>query len=76
MDRAGTAANPALNRPGVPGLLAAIEASQSTSHSVNAVLVQVADGLEPESVAAPIRRWKHLEVFTPARRWKKSSSPS
>ncbi|MBX3686465.1 MAG: ABC transporter permease [Rhodocyclaceae bacterium] len=66
VDRAGTAANPALNRPGVPGLLAAIEASQSTSHSVNAVLVQVADGLEPESVAAPIRRWKHLEVFTRA----------
>lgn len=66
VDRARTAANPALNRPGVPGLLEAIEASQSTSHSVNAVLVQVAAGQAPEAVARPIRRWKHLEVFTRA----------
>jgi len=65
-ERARTAANPALNRPGVPGLLEAVQASQASSRSVNAVLVQVAPGFDPEAVAAPIRRWKHLEAFTRA----------
>jgi len=63
-DRARTAANPALNRPGVPGLLEAVQASQSSNHSVNAVLVQLAPGYDPERVAEPIRRWKHLEAYT------------
>ncbi len=63
-DRARTAANPALNRPGVPGLLNAIEASQSSNHNVNAVLVRVAEGRSAETVAQDIRRWKHLQVFT------------
>jgi putative ABC transport system permease protein len=63
-DRARTAANPAFNRPGTPGLLEAVQASQTSSHNVNAILVQVADGFAPEQVAQPIRRWKHLEVFT------------
>lgn len=63
-DRARTAANPALNRPGVPGLLEAIQASQSSNHNVNAVLVQIQPGFDPEQVAEPIRRWKHLQVFT------------
>ncbi|MCB1905806.1 MAG: ABC transporter permease [Rhodocyclaceae bacterium] len=63
-ERARTAANPAFNRPGVPGLLDAIQASQASNRSVNAVLVQLREGHAPESVAAPIRRWKHLEVFT------------
>jgi putative ABC transport system permease protein len=63
-DRARTAANPALNRPGVPGLLEAINASQQSNHNVNAVLVQIKPGFEPEQVAAPIRRWKHLEAYT------------
>jgi len=65
-DRARNASNPAINRPGVPGLLEAVQASQSTSHNVNAVLVQVNQGAEPEEVAVPIRRWKHLEVYTRA----------
>jgi len=65
-DRARTAANPAFNRPGVPGLLQAVQALQSSSHSVNAVLVQVQSGWLPERVAEPIRRWKHLSVFTRA----------
>ena len=65
-DRARTAANPSLNRPGVPGLLEAVLASQSSSHSVNTVLVQVLPGYAAEDVAAPIRRWKHLEAFTRA----------
>lgn len=63
-DRARTAANPALNRPGVPGLLEAIQASQAANHSVNAVLVQVQPGVPAETVAEPIRRWKHLEAYT------------
>ncbi|MDP2762730.1 MAG: ABC transporter permease, partial [Sideroxyarcus sp.] len=63
-DRARTAANPALNRPGVPGLLDAIDASQSSNHNVNAVLVRVAEGRSAEAVAQGIRRWKHLQVFT------------
>jgi len=63
-ERARTAANPALNRPGVPGLLDAINASQTSNHNVNAVLVRVAEGRSPEAVAQDIRRWKHLQVFT------------
>jgi putative ABC transport system permease protein len=63
-DRARTATNPALNRPGVPGLLEAIQNSQSSNHNVNAVLVQIRPGFDAEQVAYPIRRWKHLQVFT------------
>lgn len=63
-DRARTAANPAFNRPGSPGLLEAVQALQTSSRSVNAVLVQLAPGFTPEQVAEPIRRWKHLSVYT------------
>jgi putative ABC transport system permease protein len=65
-DRARTAASPAFNRPGVPGLLDAVQALQASSRNVNAVLVQVAPGQDAEPVAEPIRRWKHLQVFTRA----------
>lgn len=63
-DRARTAGNPALNRPGVPGLLDAVNAAQTVNHSVNAVLVRVVDGTPPEQVAQEIRRWKHLQAYT------------
>ena len=63
-ERARTAANPALNRPGVPGLLEAIQASQNANRNVNAVLVQVTSGSQPETVANEVRRWKHLQAFT------------
>jgi putative ABC transport system permease protein len=63
-DRTRTATNPAFNHPGVPGLLDAVQALQTSSHNVNAVLVQLAPGFEAGQVAEPIRRWKHLEVFT------------
>ncbi len=63
-ERARTAANPALNRPGVPGLLDTINASQTSNHNVNAVLVRVAEGRSSEVVAQDIRRWKHLQAFT------------
>jgi putative ABC transport system permease protein len=64
--RARTAQNPALNRPGVPGLLDAVIASQSTNTFVNAVLVQLEPGADPDAVAEPIRRWKRLTVYTRA----------
>jgi len=63
-ERARTAANPALNRPGVPGLLEAVQAAQAINHNVNAVLVQLRPGQDAEAVAEPIRRWKHLQAFT------------
>lgn len=56
--------NPALNRPGVPGLLDAVIASQSTNSFVNAVLVTLKPGYAPEEVAESIRRWKRLTVST------------
>ena len=63
-ERARTAANPSLNRPGVPGLLDAVQAAQNANHNVNAVLVQVAAGTAAEQVAQEVRRWKHLQAFT------------
>jgi putative ABC transport system permease protein len=64
--RARTAENPALNWPGVPGVLDAVLASQSVNPFVNAVLVRIKPGFDPEAVAEPIRRWKRLTVFTRA----------
>ena len=64
--RRRTAGNPAFNRPGTPGLLDAVLASQSANPYVNAVLVQIESGYTPEKVAEPIRRWKRLQVYTRA----------
>jgi putative ABC transport system permease protein len=61
--RARTAANPLLNRPGV---FEAVLVSQGSNPYVNAVLVQLAPGHDPEQVAEPIRRWKRLTVYTRA----------
>ena len=63
-ERTRLSANPAFNRPAVPGLLEAVQALQTSSHNVNAVLVQVQAGWQPELVAEPLRRWKHVQVFT------------
>ncbi|MCX7179868.1 MAG: ABC transporter permease [Proteobacteria bacterium] len=63
-DRVRTAENPALNRPGAPGLLDAVIAAQASNRNVNAVLVRVAEGYAPEDVAQDIRRWKHLQAYT------------
>ncbi|HAR34522.1 MAG TPA: ABC transporter permease [Desulfobacter sp.] len=62
--RRRTAENPAFNRPEVPGLFDAVIASQTTNPYVNAVLVQVEAGHDPEEVAESIRRWKRLTVYT------------
>ena len=63
-ERDRAAANPAFNRPGVPGLLEAVETAQTVNHSVNAILVKVADGVNPTAVAREIERWKHLQAYT------------
>lgn len=63
MQRRRTEANPAFNRPGVPGLLDAVIASQTTNNYVNAVLVRIAPGYTSQEVAEPIRRWKRLTVY-------------
>lgn len=64
--RRRTEENPAFNRPGVPGLLEAVIASQSSNPYVNAVLVRTRPGHDPEEVAQTIRRWKHLTAYTRA----------
>lgn len=63
-DRNRLAANPALNRPGVPGLLAAVEENQFSNHSVNAVLLRLDPGHDARTVAENIRRWKRLQAYT------------
>lgn len=65
-ERRRTAANPAFNRPGSPGLLEAAIASQNSNPFVNAVLVRIRPGFSPDEVAEPIRRWKRLQVYTRA----------
>ncbi len=65
-ERARTTANPAINRPGVPGLLDAVVATQTSSRNVNAVLLRLAPGYPAEEVKAEIGRWKHLTAWTRA----------
>ena len=62
--RRRSAANPAFNQPGSPGLLDAVIASQSSNAYVNSVLVQIKTGHDAEEVAESIRRWKRLTVYT------------
>jgi putative ABC transport system permease protein len=64
--RQRTAQNPALDPPGAPAVLDAVIATQDSNPYVNAVLVQVEPGADPEAVAAPIRRWMRLTVHTRA----------
>ena len=63
-ERLRTALNPSFNRPSVPGLLDAVQNLQTSSRNANAVLVRVLPGWHPDFVAEPIRRWKHLTVYT------------
>jgi putative ABC transport system permease protein len=62
--RRRNAENPAFNRPGIPDLLAVVNASQSANTYVNAILVKLKPGKLPEEAAEPIRRWKRLQVYT------------
>lgn len=63
MQRRRTEANPAFNRPAVPGLLDAVIESQTSNNSVNAVLVRIRPEFTPQEVTEPIRRWKRLTVY-------------
>lgn len=65
-ERTRTAANPNFNRPGIPGLLEAIQDNGTQSRTVNAVLLSLKPDADPESVASEIRRWKHLQAYTKA----------
>ena len=55
--------NPAFNRPGMPGVLDAVMASQTSNNAVNAILVRIQPGYVADDVAAPIRRWQRLTVY-------------
>lgn len=63
-NRRRTEGNQAFNRPGLPGVLEAVQSSQTTNQYVNAVLVVLKDGEDPAAVAESIRRWKRLTVYT------------
>ncbi len=64
--RARAASSPVLNPPGNPAVLDAVNAAQATSTDVNAVLVTVAPGADADAVAAAIRRWQRVTVYTRA----------
>ena len=64
--RRRTGANPAFNRPGAPGVLDAVIASQSSNNFVNAILVRLEPGADPDETARSIHRWKRLTVYTRA----------
>lgn len=63
MQRRRTVENPSFNRSNVPGLLDAVLASQTSSSSVNAILVRTKPGFALPEVADLIRRWKRLTVY-------------
>lgn len=63
-DRNRLSVNPTVNRPGQAGVLKAVEAIQTASRRVNAVLVRVKQGQDPRQVADNIKRWKHLTAYT------------
>lgn len=62
--RRRNAQNPEFSQPGTPGLLEALNNSQTNNPYVNSVLVQVKNGYSPEEVAQAIERWKRLTVYT------------
>lgn len=64
--RARVAASPLLNPPGNPAVALAVNAVQSDNTNVNAVLVTITPNAEPDDVAAAIRRWQRLTVYTRA----------
>ncbi len=63
-DRQRLAANPAINRPGQPGVLDAVQAIQTSSHKVNAVLLRVQPGTDTRALADSIARWQRYTAYT------------
>lgn len=64
--RARTASSPVLNPPGNPAVAEAVNAAQASSNNVNAVLVTVKPEADAGEVAAAIRRWQRVTVYTRA----------
>ncbi|TAN30523.1 MAG: ABC transporter permease [Castellaniella sp.] len=64
--RRRASANPGLNQPGNDSALRAVLESQAANPYVNAVLVTLAPGADADELAARIRRWAHLSVYTRA----------
>lgn len=62
-DRRQLQENPRLNPPGNPALLDTVEQTLFSNHRVNAVLVQVAAGVNPERVAHDIEQWLRLTAY-------------
>jgi putative ABC transport system permease protein len=65
-DRKRLEANPAVNRPGQPGVLEAVQAIQTSSHKVNAVLLRLVPGSDARGVADTIARWQRYTAYTRA----------
>jgi putative ABC transport system permease protein len=63
-DRKRLEANPAINRPGQPGVLDAVQAIQTSSHKVNAVLLRLEPGVDARAVADTIARWQRYTAYT------------
>ncbi|HUX26865.1 MAG TPA: ABC transporter permease [Burkholderiales bacterium] len=63
-DRKRLEANPAVNRPGQPGVLEAVQAIQTSSHKVNAVLLRLAPGVDARAMADTIARWQRYTAYT------------
>ncbi|MFT5537782.1 MAG: putative ABC transport system permease protein [Parasphingorhabdus sp.] len=64
--RARTESSPLLNPPGNSAVATAVNAAQTGNGNVNAVLVTVKPDADPDKVAAAIRRWQRLTVYTRA----------
>jgi putative ABC transport system permease protein len=63
-DRQRLAANPALNHPGQSGVLEAVQAIQTSSHKVNAVLLRLQPGVDARALADTIARWQRFTAYT------------
>ncbi|MBW8370512.1 MAG: ABC transporter permease [Thiobacillus sp.] len=63
-DRKRLEANPAVNRPGQPGVLEAVQAIQTSSHKVNAVLLRLEAGADARALADAIARWQRYTAYT------------
>lgn len=63
-DRKRLAANSAINRPGQPGVLEAVQAIQTSSHKVNAVLLRLQPGFDARALADTIARWQRYTAYT------------
>jgi putative ABC transport system permease protein len=63
-DRQRLAANPAINRPGQSGVLDAVQAIQTSSHKVNAVLLRAQPGTDARVLADSIARWQRYTAYT------------